>query len=187
MKALLLDRDGVLNAERGFVTDPDGLEVLPGVGAALRRAGALGYLRIVVSNQSGVARGLLDLRTLGRIHARLRERLGDALEAIYVCPHHPTEGGGALRRSCFCRKPAAGLLSRAARDFALDPAACLMVGDSPRDLAAAAVLGVPGVCVLGPKLGSEAAWPAGTARPEAFVRDLGEAVAWLEARDAAGR
>jgi D-glycero-D-manno-heptose 1,7-bisphosphate phosphatase len=159
--AVFLDRDGTINAEVDYLSDPDQLVLLPGAGRAIARLNAAGYLTVVVTNQSGIARGLLSEQRLDEIHARLRQLLaqeGGALDAIHHCPHHPTIGAAPYRRECDCRKPLPGMYERAARELGLDLQRSWAVGDSPRDLEAAAALGVPGILVAsGKALASDAA------------------------------
>lgn len=168
--AVFLDRDGTLNREVDYLADPDDLELLPGVGAALRALADAGYLLCVVTNQSGVARGLLTEETLHRIHERLAEELrtfGVALDSVGYCPHHPTIGDAPYVRECDCRKPAPGLLREACARFDVDVARSWTVGDSLRDLEAGAALGVRGLLVRTGK-GAEQEQAAG---PEVEVVD----------------
>jgi len=149
-KAVLLDRDGVLVEDTGYITSEDALRLLPGVPAALAALRDAGFLLVVVSNQSAVARGMISLERLFEIQAaldRLLARRGAALDAAYFCPHHPSEGDPPFRRDCPCRKPRPGLIERAAREWSLDRAACFLVGDSERDFAAAAAAGVRALSV----------------------------------------
>lgn len=137
--AVFLDRDGTLVDELGFLTRADGLRLLPGAAEGVRLANEAGLATIVVTNQSGIARGLLTEQDLAEIHRRLTEELargGARLDAILHCPHHPDEGEPPLRRACDCRKPAPGLLLEAARRYDLDLGASWIVGDGVRDLEA---------------------------------------------------
>jgi len=130
--AVFLDRDGTLIREVHYLSRLADLELLSGVAQALRRLGQAGYLRLLVTNQSGVARGLFDLDFVAVCHAELRRRLragGADLEGCYVCPHHPDFGG-----PCGCRKPATGLLLQAAREHQVDLAGSWVVGDKPADI-----------------------------------------------------
>jgi len=128
--AVFLDRDGTVIAERNYLSDPAGVELLPGAAEGLRRMRALGLPLILVSNQSGVGRGYFGLDAVHRVHGRLLELLeaqGAGLDAIYVCPHAPGE-------ACQCRKPLPGLINRAARELDIDPAQSFVVGDKPCDV-----------------------------------------------------
>lgn len=152
--AVFLDRDGVLTREDEWVLRPDQVELLPGAASGVRALNLAGVPAIVVTNQSAVARGWIDDEGLAAIHARLGELLaaeGARVDAIYACPHHPTEGVGALRRACACRKPEPGLLLRAAQERALDLAASWMVGDAARDVEAGRAAGAHAALVLSGK------------------------------------
>jgi D-glycero-D-manno-heptose 1,7-bisphosphate phosphatase len=138
-RAVFLDRDGTIVRDPGFLRSPDEVRLLPGAGGAIRALREAGYAIVVVTNQSGLARGLLDEATLGLVHARLEHLLrreGAALDGIYWCPHHPGEGSPPLRIDCECRKPKPGLLLRAVAELSLDPGRSFSAGDSPRDLEA---------------------------------------------------
>ena len=153
--AVFLDRDGTLNVEVDYLSDPDALVLLPGAAAALARLQSDGFKLCVVTNQSGIARGRFDEETLHRIHERLSALLaadGVALDSIGYCPHlPPAEAGPGDRagyvRPCRCRKPAPGLLADAAARFGVDLARSFVVGDALRDLDAGAALGVRGLLV----------------------------------------
>jgi D-glycero-D-manno-heptose 1,7-bisphosphate phosphatase len=149
--AVFVDRDGTLNREVDYLRRVADLRLVPGTAAAIRRLTAAGFAVVVVSNQSGVARGLIAPAILTEIHAALEHRLaraGATLTGIYVCPHHPTVGTPPLRRRCRCRKPGPALVQRAVRDHALDLARSYCVGDSAVDLGLAAAVGTPAVLVL---------------------------------------
>ncbi len=127
---VLLDRDGTIIVERHYLTDPNAVELLDGAGSALRRLADLGLGLVVVTNQSALARGLLDPDTLDEIHRRMAEQLrahGVELDAIYHCPHHPDE-------SCACRKPRTGMVDRAAAALDFDATQCFVVGDTAGDM-----------------------------------------------------
>jgi D-glycero-D-manno-heptose 1,7-bisphosphate phosphatase len=127
------------------------LRLLPGAAEGVRRLAAAGFAVVVVTNQSGVARGVLDRPRLVEIHRELERRLaarGAPLAGIYVCPHHPDVGRPPLRRRCRCRKPAPGLVERAARELGLDLERSYCVGDGPGDLTLAAATGTRPVLVL---------------------------------------
>ena len=148
--AVFLDRDGTLNVDVHYLSAPSKLELLPGASRALRRLAQAGFVIVVVTNQSGVARGKLDEATLASIHVELAAQLaeqGAGFDAVYYCPHHPSEGQPPYRAACDCRKPLPGLLTRAARELSLDLSRSWVIGDSLRDLEAGAALGVPGILV----------------------------------------
>ena len=149
--AVFADRDGTLNREVGYMRSVAAFRLMPRTADALRALRDAGFAVVVVSNQSGIARGLFGFGTVSDVHAELRRRLarsGAALDGIYFCPHHPEAGTPPLRCRCRCRKPAPGMVHRAARDLGLDVARSYVVGDHRRDLELAAAVGVPGVLVL---------------------------------------
>jgi D-glycero-D-manno-heptose 1,7-bisphosphate phosphatase len=144
-KAIFLDRDGVLNRERGQHTwRMEDFEVLPGVPDALRALQDAGYLLVVITNQSGIGLGLYGHADVDRVHGYLHAVLanrGVSLTAIHYCPHHPSAG------KCLCRKPGSLLLERAIARHDIDPRSSLMIGDRDRDMEAAAAVGVRGIKV----------------------------------------
>ena len=149
--AVFVDRDGTLNREVDYLRRVADLRLVPGTAAAVRRLTGAGFAVVVVTNQSGIARGLIAPATLTDIHATLQRRLGRAgahLAGIYVCPHHPDVGAPPFRRRCRCRKPRPGLVDRAVREQDLDLARSYCVGDSTVDLRLAAAIGTPAVLVL---------------------------------------
>jgi len=149
--AVFLDRDGTINEEVDFVRTPDQLVLIPGAGAAIRRLNRAGLLTCVISNQSGVGRGLYTEETLTLIHARLVEDLKKEeamLDRIYYCPHHPTEGVPPYNISCACRKPNPGMLLAAEREFQVDLQRSTVVGDRSVDILAGRAVGARTVLVL---------------------------------------
>jgi len=142
-RAVFLDRDGTLLPEMGALARPDAVRLLPGVAAALRRLGHAGYALVVVTNQAVIGRGLAQPAEVRAVHARLRRLLraeGVELAGIFVCPHRPEDG-------CACRKPEPGLLLTAARTLGLGLGESWLVGDTTRDLEAAARAGVRALLV----------------------------------------
>lgn len=142
-KAIFLDRDGTVNVHKGFITNPDDIELLPDVAEAINGLRALGYLIIIVTNQPVIARGDCSEERLKEIHNRLEALLGEKgafIDGLYYCPHHPDKGFEnevpELKKICSCRKPAPGLLLKAQKDFNIDLSASFMVGDSERDVEA---------------------------------------------------
>jgi len=177
---VFLDRDGTLNAEVGFVARPEQLRVLPGVREALERLSAAGNRLVVVTNQSGIARGLYDQRDLAAVHAALHEALDGLPEAYLHCPHHP-DGGLGYGGECACRKPGAGLLHQARELLGVDFAGGVIIGDSARDLLMARGLPLRTVLVRSgkPVDGQRDALRAAGLVPDHEAADLAAAVDWL--------
>jgi D-glycero-D-manno-heptose 1,7-bisphosphate phosphatase len=178
--AVFLDRDGTLNREVDYLSRADEFEFLPGVPTALARLAQAGFALVVVTNQSGIARGKLDEATLGEIHRRMEQELaaeGVQLDGIEFCPHHPKVGPPAYRRTCGCRKPAPGMLLVAAAAHDLDLARSWTIGDSGRDLEAGHAAGTRAILVLTGKGRQELARLEGEgARPGLVAEDLVAAV-----------
>jgi D-glycero-D-manno-heptose 1,7-bisphosphate phosphatase len=147
--AVLLDRDGVLNVDHGYVGGPERLEWVSGARQALATLNRSGVLVIVITNQSGVARGLYDLAAVDALHARMQTDLAADnahIDAFYVCPYHAEARVEAFRHPDHPdRKPNPGMLLRAIADWNIDPARALMIGDKESDLEAARRAGVAGV------------------------------------------
>lgn len=134
-RAIFLDRDGTINVEKNYLIDPAELVLFPGVGEALRRGSEAGYLLVVVTNQSGVARGYFTTSEIDALHDHLQQELrpyGVQIDAFYHCPHHPEHGGGR----CRCRKGAPGMLLQAAQEHQIDLSASWMIGDKRSDIEA---------------------------------------------------
>jgi D-glycero-D-manno-heptose 1,7-bisphosphate phosphatase len=129
-KVVILDRDGTMVIDRGYLSDPAGLEFEPGAAAGLKWLYSHGYRLVVVTNQSGVGRGFFTIERLEAMNERLNimvEEAGAKLEGIYYCPHAPDDG-------CTCRKPELGLLMRAASELGFDPKSAIMIGDKESDI-----------------------------------------------------
>ena len=171
---VLLDRDGTLNVEKHYLSDPDQLALFPGTTCALKRLRALGYGLVVVTNQSGVGRGYFTADAVDRVHDRLRELLaadGASIDAIYICPHAPDQ-------DCDCRKPLPGLAHQAIAEFGFDPKRSIVIGDKAADIDLGRAIGATTVLV-------RTGWGADHERdrscePDAVVDDLAGAVRWLE-------
>jgi D-glycero-D-manno-heptose 1,7-bisphosphate phosphatase len=167
---LFLDRDGTLIYDRHYLAEPAHVELLPGVAAALRRFRRAGYALVVVSNQSGIARGYFDVAAYHRVERRLDERLaaeGVTLDASYFCPHHPDFTG-----PCACRKPGVLLFREAAETLGIDLGRSVFAGDRWSDVEPGVLLG--GTAILldsGPVAGVTAELPVGVTA----ARDLGHA------------
>ena len=138
-KAVFVDRDGTIIVNRHYGSDPDSIELLDGVAEGLRALREAGYKLILVSNQSGVARGYFDEAAIGRMHDKLQKMLdadGAALDGLEYCPHHPEGDVAPYAVECACRKPAPGMIRRAARKYGLNLSASWMVGDIAADVEA---------------------------------------------------
>jgi D-glycero-D-manno-heptose 1,7-bisphosphate phosphatase len=178
---VLVDRDGTMIRDVGYLTRVDEIEILPGVPEAIRLLSARGLKVAVITNQSAVGRGLLKEEELCRIHRELERRLAasDArVDGVYYCPHHPTEASGSYRVACDCRKPNVGLAERAAAELRLDLGRSYVVGDQATDMELAARIGARGIFIQGRQ--PESAAPGCLA-----VKGLWEAANWI-VRDFAG-
>jgi D-glycero-D-manno-heptose 1,7-bisphosphate phosphatase len=145
VKAIFLDRDGTVIVEKGYVTTPDDVELLPGAAEAIRGFKAAGWAVFVVTNQGCVAKGMITEDELADIHLRMMTMLGAEgalIDGIYCCPHHPEGSVSDYAIDCDCRKPKPGLLEKAASEHGLDLSISVMVGDTRRDLEAGRAAGV---------------------------------------------
>ena len=136
-KAVFLDRDGTINANKGYVYKIADFEFLPGAKEALALLRGAGYRLVIVTNQSGVARGYYtedDVRTLHDWLLETLARVGADIAGVYYCPHHPEARVEAYRKECGCRKPGLGLFYKAASELGLDLDRSIAVGDRVRDL-----------------------------------------------------
>lgn len=138
-KALFLDRDGVINVDHGYVYRKEDFEFVDGIFEACRHFQEQGYLLIVVTNQSGIARGMYSEAQFQELTDWMVERFkeqGVTITKVYHCPHHP-DFGPADERDCDCRKPKPGMILRGIEEFDLAPAECIMIGDKESDMKAA--------------------------------------------------
>jgi D-glycero-D-manno-heptose 1,7-bisphosphate phosphatase len=188
--AVFLDRDGVLIEDVDRLVSPDQVRLLPGAADAVARLKDAGLALVLVTNQPVVARGLCTLEDVDRVHDELDRRLelagGSALDARYVCPHHPDADDPRWREACDCRKPRPGMLQRAARELRLDLDRSYMVGDRPSDVAAGIAAGCTTLQVLSgrhadPPIVSPEPFDA-QAEPAATVADAAAAADWILAR-----
>ncbi|KMK51959.1 D,D-heptose 1,7-bisphosphate phosphatase [[Actinobacillus] muris] len=143
-KAVFLDRDGTINLDHGYVHQIDDFQFIDGVIEALLALKKQGYLLVLVTNQSGIARGYFSEDQFLQLTEWMDWSLADRgvdLDGIYYCPHHP-EGQGEFRQHCDCRKPQAGMFIQAIRDLNIDPSQSIMVGDKLEDMQAAQNAGV---------------------------------------------
>jgi heptosyltransferase-2 len=174
---VFLDRDGTLNRDTGYVKTPEELDLFPDVPEAVMRLKQAGARVVVVTNQSGVARGLITPASLDAVHAKLRSLLaeeGASLDAIYFCPHHPQE-------DCACRKPKIAMVERAAAQLGLNPAGYYVVGDQRRDIELGHRIGARTLLVTTGPVSHEhlASLQAEGRAPDGVVASLREAVQWV--------
>ena len=189
-RAAFLDRDGVINVDHGYVVRQEEFDFVPGVLQASAQLIADGYALVVVTNQSGIGRGLYTTADFERLTAWMKARFASAgapLAGVYFCPHHPVDAQEPYRRQCDCRKPAPGLLLQAQRELDLSLVDSVLFGDRRSDLLAAAAAGVPTRVLLGTDGSADPTEDA----PEASARfrSLADAVAssWWRSRHAVVR
>lgn len=189
-KAIIMDRDGTVCDEVGYVNHVDRVRLLPRSAEAIRKANESGFQTVVVTNQAGVARGYFVEELIDEVHDRVRALLseqGARLDGIYYCAHHPSAGHPPYRRECECRKPRPGMLLRARDEMGVDLAQSYMIGDSVRDVEAGLRAGVTPILVLtgygkGEWEYQSHAWER---KPAHVAGDLLDAVEWILAREAA--
>lgn len=182
--AVFLDRDGTVNEQMGYINHLSRFCLLPGVGQAIRRLNEARLPVVVVTNQSGLARGYFPLEVLEQVHARMHTELareGARLDAVYFCPHHPEAQRPEYRAACRCRKPKTGMLEQAALDLGLNLAQSFVVGDRVSDIRTAVNCGATPVLVLtGYGRGDlEYVIPGQQAQPAFVAADLDTAVTWI--------
>jgi D-glycero-D-manno-heptose 1,7-bisphosphate phosphatase len=180
-RAVLLDRDGTLIEEAGYLDRLERLAFFPYSVDAVRLLNQAGFIVVVVTNQSGIARGIVEEAFVQTAHECITARLaagGARVDGFYYCPHHPSAVREEYRRACDCRKPAPGLLHRAAKDLDIDLSRSFVVGDRWHDLDAGTAVGAQGVLVRTGYGRITEASPPGAA-PAAVVDNLIEAVTWI--------
>lgn len=180
--ALFLDRDGTMIEERGFIDRLDMIAIFPWTVDALRLAKRAGYAIVVVTNQSAVARGMIEEAFLNEVHRAIDARLaagGGGVDRYYYCPHLPNATVERYRQACRCRKPGPGMIEQAGRDLDLDLTRSVMVGDRWRDVDAGRAAGTRTVLVRSGHGAHEAGVPPDGVRPDAILNNLMEAVGWM--------
>lgn len=179
-RAAFLDRDGVINIDRGYVVRREDFQFVAGVLEGARRLHEMGFLLVVTSNQSGIGRGLYNEDNFHALTTWMRSEFsaaGAPLAGVYFCPHHPTEALGEYRRTCQCRKPAPGMLFAAAHDLGIDLSCSAMFGDKLSDLEAARAAGVPIRVLLGTDARETPAMPSVDGLASAVFRSMLDATA----------
>ena len=180
-RAVFLDRDGTLNVDFGYVRDPERVVLVPNAVEGTAMLAGAGYLLIVASNQSGIARGYFTPAQSDAVSARLKAMFsaqGVELTAFYQCPHLPGAPVAEYATSCGCRKPKPGMLRRAAKEWNVDLSRSWAIGDRARDIAAGRAAGCRGVAV-DPVPPLERSEDFRRARPEFAARDLVEAARFI--------
>ena len=189
-RAVFLDRDGTINVEAGYIRDLDQLALMPGAAGAISRLRKAGLLAILVTNQTGPARGYYPESWVWQLNNRLLTLLheaGTTLDGVYYCPHLPDGKVAAYSMACTCRKPEPGMLTRAAEEYGLDLARCYMVGDKATDVEVGHRVGATSI-LLTSGYGEQVL--AGTyqelkAKPEFIAPDLEAAATWILTREVA--
>lgn len=155
-KAVFLDRDGVLDMDKGYIYRPDQVEWVAGAREAVSHLCRLGYQVYVVTNQSGIARGYYTQNDMEKLHAYMAEEIkkaGGQIDGFYFCPHHPTKGViPELTIACSCRKPRPGMILKALAEHGLDREGSFLIGDKESDVEAALAAGIPGYRFTGTDL-----------------------------------
>jgi D-glycero-D-manno-heptose 1,7-bisphosphate phosphatase len=180
--AVFLDRDGVVIKEAGYLDSIERLAFFPWTVDAVRALNRAGLPVIVVTNQSGIARGFVTETFVDEVHRRVSARLeagGARIDAYYYCPHHPDGIVREHSRPCDCRKPARGLIDRAANDLHVDPGRSFVVGDKWTDVELARVVGARGILVRTGHGAEEAARPPAGTAADAIVDNLAAAASWI--------
>ena len=177
--AVFLDRDGVINKDIGYFSDPKKLAIFRSSLEGLRALQEAGFMLIVVTNQSGIARGLISEKDVQNLHDVMQhafQKDGIFISGIIYCPHHPTEGINAYRTNCKCRKPSPGMIFQAAEKFNIDLNQSYLVGDRFSDIQAGINAGLKSSILLESKheISQEEISKAST-----FCQDLAEAASWI--------
>jgi D-glycero-D-manno-heptose 1,7-bisphosphate phosphatase len=180
--AVFLDRDGTLIEDVGYLDSLSRVAFYPWTVDAIRMLNRVGLPVVVVTNQSGVARGMFDVALVGETHRAIDARLavgGARVDAYYYCPHHPDGRVAAYARSCDCRKPGRGMIDQATADLGLDPAQSFVVGDTWIDVQLGRTVGARSILVRTGKGLEQEREPVGGAAADAVVDNLAAAVSWI--------
>ncbi len=182
-KAVFLDRDGTIVEDVGYLNDPKQIAFIPGSIEAIKKLNEAGFKVVVITNQAGVARGLITEDMLQTIDKTLHKWIlsgGAHLDGLYYCPHHPEHGVYPYKQTCECRKPHPGLIKRAQRDLDIDLKQSFMIGDKHSDIEAGKRAGVKTIFVLSGR-GREEEGKI-KEKPDHTAKNLLEAVNWILAK-----
>jgi D,D-heptose 1,7-bisphosphate phosphatase len=185
--AVFLDRDGTINEEVGYLDSIDKLNLFPNAAEAIRLINESGMKAVVMTNQSGVAKGYFTEEFVRTVHERIQEMLREEdafIDAFYYCPHHQTEGVGVYLQSCACRKPEVGMLIEASKALDIDLRSSYTVGDMLKDIQVACTVGARGILVktgyglntIEKDLASES---SEICQPSYIAEDVLDAVKWI--------
>ncbi len=183
-RAVFLDRDGTVNVEVGYLSDLSQLRLIPGAGAAIKRLNEKGFKVVLVTNQSGVARGFFPESFVHETHDLLKQMLlqeGAYIDSIYYCPHHPKVGNSHYTKECDCRKPGTGMIDRAAKDLSIDIKKSFVVGDKWSDVELGQRAGAISILVksgFGPDDAGNVR-PNHLNEPDFIAHTITEAVEWI--------
>ncbi|MCX5750060.1 MAG: D-glycero-beta-D-manno-heptose 1,7-bisphosphate 7-phosphatase [Candidatus Saganbacteria bacterium] len=186
-KAVFLDKDGTINEDLGYINDPRDLKLIPGSAEAIKMLNDAGYKVIVISNQSGIARGYIQenmIQTLNKILHKHILNGGGHVDSIYYCPHHPEIGLHPYKKNCDCRKPSPGMLKRGAKEHGIDLSQSYMIGDRVSDIEAGKNAGCKTILTLtGYGKEEQKALHEKQITPDHVAKDLLEAVKWVLSND----
>lgn len=182
--AVFLDRDGTINEQMGYINHISRFQLLPGVEEAIARLNTADIPVVVVTNQSGLARGYFPEQLLDEVHHKMTQQLATAgahVDGIYICPHHPEAKEERYRQTCNCRKPKTGLLEQAAQELDIDLERSFVVGDRWSDIKCGAAVGATSILVLSGYGRGDAAYigPHQPVQPDYIAEDLSQAVVWI--------
>jgi len=182
-KAVFLDRDGTLIQERGHIGTIRQVRFIPGAFAALKKLRQSGFKIVIVSNQSGVARGIISQSQVEKVNRHILNVLNlhnIKIDALYYCPHHPQYGNGSYKKKCACRKPAAGMATTAQKKLNLSLRKCYVIGDKLTDVEMAQKIKAKGILVLtgfGREQWSKAENHPG--QPDFLAKNILDAASWI--------
>lgn len=182
-RAVFIDRDGTINKEVNYLHKIEDLEILPGVAEGVKLLNEAGFVVVVPTNQSGIARGYYDVEDMQKINeeiSRILSKNRARIDAFYFCPHHPKGKVDTFSVSCNCRKPKPGMFLKAAEEHNIDFRASFSIGDKIRDLEPAKKLGCRGILVKTgygeEELGNRDCW---NVEPDYVAEDLKDAALWI--------